>query len=117
MILDDDTNSIQLISDLLTDAGYEVHAFSHPGVAWEKLPFLKPDCLVLDLSMPMLDGREFLPWARKIFPDLAIIICSGLKVHDESVFKEYSIQQRIQKPISAQQLIEAIEKALSQKKS
>ena len=114
MFLDDDPNYLGIISDLLTDAGYEVQVFSDPGIAWDELPSVKPDCLILDLNMPMLDGREFLPWARKTFPQLAIIICSGFEIHDQQVFKEHSIQHILHKPVSAGQMIEAIRKSLAQ---
>jgi CheY-like chemotaxis protein len=36
-----------------------------------------PDLVVLDLSMPVLDGLEALPFIRKAAPDARVVVLSG----------------------------------------
>lgn len=38
---------------------------------------LKPDVLVLDLSMPVMDGLTALPKIRQVSPDTNVVILSG----------------------------------------
>src|SRR5947209_9973841 len=39
---------------------------------------LKPDILLLDLSMPVLSGLEALPHIREASPDTKVVVLSGL---------------------------------------
>ena len=38
---------------------------------------LRPDCLVLDLSTPGMDGLEAIPRIREASPETAIVVCSN----------------------------------------
>ena len=38
---------------------------------------LKPDALVLDLAMPVMDGLEAIPLVREASPETAIVVLSG----------------------------------------
>lgn len=110
MVLDDDPAFSGSVYDFLTQAGYEVYPFNSPAKAWDLLGLLKPDFLLLDLNMPMLDGREFVPWARKECPQMRIIICTGLDVHPEnSIFLENGVKHLLKKPVSPAELIKIFE--------
>lgn len=112
MMLDDDPDFLSLAYGLLTKAGYEVYPFARAEMAWDMLDPLKPDFLLLDLNMPALDGREFVPWARKKCPELKIVICTGLEVHsNNSVFQENGVRHILKKPVSASDLIKTLELA------
>ncbi len=112
MVLDDDPNYLSSMYDLLTKSGYEVYPFSRPEKAWDFLGMVKPDFLILDLNMPMLDGREFLPWARKECPEVTVFICTGLDVHlGNSIFKENGVRAILKKPVSSADVIAALQKA------
>lgn len=64
---------------LLTEAGYAATALANAREALERLPELAPDLILLDVSMPGMDGRQFLArlrqtpeWAR-----LPVILTTG----------------------------------------
>ena len=49
---------------LLTDAGYAATAIGNAREALERLPEVAPDLILLDVSMPGMDGRQFLARLR-----------------------------------------------------
>ena len=80
VLLDDEeivTNGIQKVFDL--DAlGFEVVGIFHnPEKALEQLENLQPDMIITDVKMPQMDGLDFSRMAKKIFPEIEIVILSG----------------------------------------
>jgi DNA-binding NarL/FixJ family response regulator len=45
---------------------------------FEVVQRLRPDALLLDLTLPDMDGLEAIPRLRKIAPDLSIVVFSGM---------------------------------------
>lgn len=57
--------------------------------ALEELPDSSPDILLIDVSLPGMNGIELARRIRADQPDLPILIISG---HDESVYAEEALQ-------------------------
>jgi CheY-like chemotaxis protein len=71
--------------------------------------------VILDLTMPGMDGRHVLPELRKIRPDLPVIVSSGHSEEEAlSFFDGQEISGFIQKPYRSARLIEKVNQALSQ---
>jgi two-component system response regulator MprA len=61
LVVDDDPDIREAISDALRDTGYEVHTAVDGQHALEVLERLgQPTLILLDMMMPRMDGREFL---------------------------------------------------------
>jgi CheY-like chemotaxis protein len=58
VIAEDDTNIRNIIKFTLEGAGYEVHDYENGGLALEAIPKVMPDCIVLDVMMPIKNGFE-----------------------------------------------------------
>jgi len=56
LVVDDDRAIVELVCTRLTLAGYNAFACRDGSEALERLAGLKPAAMVLDLSMPVLDG-------------------------------------------------------------
>jgi CheY-like chemotaxis protein len=65
---------------LLREAGYVATALSGAREALARLPDLRPDLIVLDMSMPDMDGYQFLRRLRAdaLWCDLPVIVATGL---------------------------------------
>lgn len=64
MVVDDDKDIREGLSDALTFEGYEVYSASNGEEALDKLTHLQdedlPGCIFLDLNMPQMNGEEFI---------------------------------------------------------
>ncbi len=58
LIVDDDTEILTVLSQLLQPWGLEVATLDNPLKFWETLENEKPDLLVLDVEMPQINGIE-----------------------------------------------------------
>lgn len=60
LIVDDDINLCKILTDELSDVGYQAHYISSGSAALEYLNHNSTDLLLLDLNMPGVDGFDVL---------------------------------------------------------
>ncbi len=78
LIVDDDRDIRETLGDLLTDEGFEVEAAWNGETALSRLAEgFRPDVIVLDVMMPVMDGLTFRSLQRS-HPALAGIPVLGL---------------------------------------
>ena len=67
LLVDDDADTRISLRQLLTDEGYVVHAAHDGRHALQLLDRIdRPDVILLDYKMPMMDGKQFLAEMRRI---------------------------------------------------
>jgi two-component system, chemotaxis family, chemotaxis protein CheY len=59
LVVDDDESIRQIVRICLSDEGYDVFEASNGLAALALLPQCRPDLILLDLRMPVMDGWEF----------------------------------------------------------
>src|SRR5450755_2291842 len=70
----------------------------HGGEAVEKAPRLRPDLIILDLSMPVMNGLEAAPLLLKILPAVWLIMFTAQDLPDlERVSRVAGIHAIVQK--------------------
>jgi len=60
LVVDDDRVIVELLSNRLTMIGFDAFAARDGRDALQKIESLRPDAVILDLSMPVMDGFEVL---------------------------------------------------------
>jgi two-component system chemotaxis sensor kinase CheA len=78
LVIDDDLKTVAYYRELLTPHGFDVLT-AYDGEQAIPLVEANPDIqlVILDLSMPRMDGRQWLRWFRTRQKDSPVIIISG----------------------------------------
>ncbi len=58
LIVDDDPTIVQMLTDILTDEGYEVASATQSLRAFDRAKETQPDLILMDIMMPYLDGLD-----------------------------------------------------------
>jgi DNA-binding response OmpR family regulator len=79
LVVDDEPNIRQLVTDVLTVEGYEVEAVADGYAALAAIDACRPDCVVLDVMMPGIDGHEVLQRIRAAEhgPELPVVMLTA----------------------------------------
>ncbi len=77
IIVDDESGIVRLCKRLLERANYQVKTFTTPSDGVEFLREENFDLLLVDIRMPGMDGFQVIEEARKIQPDIAVVIMTG----------------------------------------
>ncbi len=115
ILIADDLSFMRMIQkDILTERGYNVIAEASDGrEAVEKFRSLRPHLVVLDITMPNMNGLEAM---RKIFaidPHAKVIMCSALGQQNLIVEAiKAGVKDFVVKPFKPERILSAIEKAL-----
>jgi len=77
LLADDEKTILRTLGDALSDAGYDV-ASAETGDEAAKILDERPiDCLITDIKMPGINGIELLQRAKKLYPDIYVIVITG----------------------------------------
>lgn len=80
LLLDDDPFQLSLLEDMLEDLGtFEVASATHANAALAMLKASPPDLMVCDLSMPDMDGIEFLRHVAEDGYNGTVVLLSGME--------------------------------------
>ena len=78
VVIDDSVDLRGLLCFALSRAGLDVVGEAGDGRAGvDVVREQRPDLVLLDLSMPVMDGVQALPLIRELVPDAQIIVVSG----------------------------------------
>ncbi len=83
LIVEDDESQRLLYGDELAEAGYEVILADNGKAGLEQLDRAKPDLVILDIVMPVMDGMEALGRIIRKYRDLPIILNTGYPNYKE----------------------------------
>jgi CheY-like chemotaxis protein len=114
LVVDDDPDNRSLMVDILRLEGYAVATASHGREALKCLLDFRPFVILLDLDMPVMDGRTFRQCQLRLPSPLCsipVILCSGSNDADK-VTAELCPFAYVSKPLSDfRPLLEQVEAA------
>ncbi|HEX8993387.1 MAG TPA: response regulator [Anaerolineales bacterium] len=115
LVVDDEPGIALLCKRMLTRAGYLVTPLTDPRAATEWLKENKADLLVVDIRMPEMDGFEVIAAARKLQPDLAVLVMTGFGTVETAIRAlRQGVDGLLLKPFeTSSELLEAVKQALA----
>jgi CheY-like chemotaxis protein len=113
MIVDDEIGILEVLDSILTDAGYNVITAMNGREAVARLDESRPDLVLMDFMMPMLDGAGVLQYMRSHdgLKAIPVILASALS---ENTIRERCTGYNafLRKPFKTGRLMEHISKLL-----
>lgn len=111
MIIDDENDIREVLGHFLQENGFRVSAFQNGKEAIENVTEVKPDLILVDLIMPLVDGFEFIRRIHKAYPQYPIVVLSGyIEKETEDLIMTIGAKGFIKKPVVYAGLITAIQK-------
>ncbi|MGN0324692.1 MAG: response regulator [Lachnospiraceae bacterium] len=114
LVVDDAAFMRMMIKDILTKNGYEVAGEAENGaVAVSKYSELKPDLVLMDITMPEKDGIQALKDIKAADAGAKVIMCSAMGQQAMVIEAIQSgAKDFIVKPFQADRVIEAVKKVV-----
>jgi CheY-like chemotaxis protein len=114
LIVDDEPAVIEILIFNLEEAGYSVEPAQNGIEALKKIDVFKPSLIITDISMPDMEGIEFLRRLKKAGNSIPVIVMSGNIVGKNflTAAEKLGARETIKKPFAVEEILELIEKVL-----
>jgi len=116
LVVDDDASIRAMLGYLLHDEGYTVTEASDGAEAIDELTVAAPDCMILDLMMPNVDGLEVLRARRErgFAPDTRVLVLTAKTDTRDAVWCwELGADEYMNKPVDPEKLAREIRQLLA----
>ncbi len=114
LVVDDAAFMRMMVKDILIKNGYEVCAEAENGAkALERYNELRPDLVIMDITMPEVNGIEALKAIKSLDKEAKVIMCSAMGQQSMVVEAIHAgARDFIVKPFQADRITEAVKKAI-----
>jgi two-component system chemotaxis response regulator CheY len=114
LIVDDAAFMRMMIKDVLSKNGFEICGEAeNGGKAIEKYKELNPDLVIMDITMPEVDGIQAVKEIKKLNGAAKVIMCSAMGQQAMVIEAiQAGAKDFIVKPFQAERIIEAVKKVL-----
>ena len=114
LLVDDAAFMRMMVKDTLTKAGYtDLYEAADGLQAVETYAEIQPDLVIMDITMPNMDGLEALKAIKGKDPNAVVVMCSAMG--QESMVIEAiksGAKDFIVKPFQAERVLEAVKKVV-----
>jgi len=113
LVVDDDDELAEVVRQVLRDAGHSVATVRHGAAALELVSHHSPDLILLDLSMPIMDGWSFVTQYRRTAKQGARIVLLTANQHAPEIARTLQADGYITKPFEMEDLLAVVGRELS----
>lgn len=113
LIVDDEFDIITVFQQILANKGFHVFGYANPLLVVEhfQINCILYALVISDIRMPVMNGFEFIKKVKEIKPEVKIFFMTVFEIDDvefRSVLPHINIDEFIQKPVSANNLIATV---------
>ena len=116
LIVDDDAHTVETLSHLLHDEGFDTASAADGRNAIELAQLLEPDVVLLELWLPEQDGMETLRRLRAEAPQTTVVMMSGygaLKIAVKAI--QLGAADYLEKPFANGEVLRSVQRAILQR--
>lgn len=114
LVVEDDESIRELVSEVLRDDGYQVREARNGLEALKQVSSSRPDLIVLDLMMPVMDGWQFVEACRHEpqCGEVPIVVTSASHdlPHTAERLRELGVRTCLAKPFDVDGLLALVER-------
>jgi len=110
LVVDDDPAVVRLLKLTLRGGGFDVTGASNGAEALEEIERHRPEAVVLDIEMPVMNGREFYARLRQRDAKIPVVILSAY--NPRRVQLELGAQAYLSKPFEPDDLVDAVSRVV-----
>jgi DNA-binding response OmpR family regulator len=117
MIVEDDPDLAKILRFQLSTEGFAIEAADNGATAYDLVQNISPDCIILDLMMPVMDGFSFLKRLRALnqTKDVPVIVLTASEdERHKRKSHQYLADAFVKKPYNLQELTQLGHRLLSQ---
>ncbi len=118
LVVEDDPDLRRILKLQLEDRGYEVSEAENGAEGFQSVRAELPDCVILDLMMPVMDGFGFLKRVRSIMntTEVPIIILTASEDERNRMRGfQYQADVYMSKPYDLDKLVVEVDKLMAKK--
>lgn len=115
VVVDDDTDTLDLLGAILREHGAEVIPVDQPGAALATILGVMPDVVLIDIAMPGLDGVSLIRKLRSLSPERggripAATVSAAANTDDEiALWQAAGFQKHVRKPFPPPDIVAVVE--------
>lgn len=114
LLVDDEKEFVVTLAERLGMRGIHTETAFDGEEALKKLQNYKPDVVVLDLMMPGISGLAVLEKLKKLYPEIAVILLTGIGSTNEGLTgMRLGAFDYLMKPLQIDELIQQIGLAIN----
>jgi CheY-like chemotaxis protein len=116
LVVDDDPLVVKILREPLLREGYHVRVASHGLEALQEVKSRRPDLIILDILMPMLDGFKVARLLKfdKRFKDIPIIVLTSRATEGErKMGQQVGADEFLYKPFRFPQVLDVVRRYLN----
>lgn len=113
LVVDDEAGVCHSFKKVLGREGYNIITASNGKEAIEKAGTTNPGLVIMDVSMPEMDGLEALQRLKSLYPELTVIMMTAYSTTNKAITAmKYGAYDYLIKPFENTRLISLVEKAV-----
>jgi two-component system, OmpR family, response regulator MprA len=112
LVVDDDDELAEVLRQALRESGYAVATVRHGAAALELIGQIRPDLILLDLTMPIMDGWSFVTQYRRSGKDGGRIVLLTGHPNVREITAALGADAYVGKPFELTELLRTLEQQL-----